>query len=162
MLAVLRVCSIAAVEENDKAAVGRSRGGSGEVVDGARAAGNFAEQAPVRKRGRCLRVGWQELKKETASEGLDEPKPQIGHARNCSGSVSKGGKCDLAIAEHKGAKSEARAGQTMRKKKKLEKGTEARRRARAAGVTPAGTRVIEDKRKKPEKHKRRWLEQESA
>ena len=50
----------------------------------------------------------------------------------------------------------------MRKRKKLEKGTEARRRARAAGAAPAGTRVIEDKRKKPEKHKRRWLEQESA
>jgi len=50
----------------------------------------------------------------------------------------------------------------MRKKKKLEKGTEARRRARASGVAPAGTRVIADKRKKPEKHKRRWLEQESA
>jgi hypothetical protein len=46
----------------------------------------------------------------------------------------------------------------MKKKKKLEKGKEARRRARAAGVAPAGTRVIEDKRKKPEKHKGRWLE----
>jgi len=50
----------------------------------------------------------------------------------------------------------------MRKKKKLEKGIEARRRARAAGASPGGTRVVEDKRKKPEKHKRRWLEQESA
>jgi hypothetical protein len=76
--------------------------------------------------------------------------------------MSKGGKCDLAIAVHDRAKSEARAGKAMRKKKKLEKGTEARRRARAAGAAPAGTRVIEDKRKKPEKHKRRWLEQESA
>jgi hypothetical protein len=46
----------------------------------------------------------------------------------------------------------------MKKKKKLEKGKEARRRARAAGVAAAGTRVIEDKRKKPEKHKGRWLE----
>ena len=48
----------------------------------------------------------------------------------------------------------------MKKKKKLEKGKEARRRARAAGAVPAGTRVIEDKRKKPEKHKRsaaEWL-----
>jgi hypothetical protein len=49
----------------------------------------------------------------------------------------------------------------MRKKKKLEKGKEARRRARVAGVAPAGTRVIEDKRKKPEKHKRRWLQDQS-
>jgi hypothetical protein len=49
----------------------------------------------------------------------------------------------------------------MRKKKKLEKGKEARRRARVAGVAPAGTRVIEDKRKKQEKHKRRWLQQET-
>jgi hypothetical protein len=46
-----------------------------------------------------------------------------------------------------------------RKKKKLEKGTEARRRARAAGLQPAGTKVIEDKRKKPEKHKTQWLEE---
>jgi len=50
----------------------------------------------------------------------------------------------------------------MRKKKKLEKGKEARRRARAAAVAPGGTRVIEDKRKKPEKHKGRWIEQESV
>jgi hypothetical protein len=41
-----------------------------------------------------------------------------------------------------------------KKKKKLEKGKEARRRARSAGAAPAGTRVIEDKRKKPEKHKK--------
>jgi len=49
----------------------------------------------------------------------------------------------------------------MKKRKKLEKGKEARRRARVAGVAPAGTRVIEDKRRKPEKHKRRWLERET-
>jgi hypothetical protein len=47
-----------------------------------------------------------------------------------------------------------------KKKKKLEKGKEARRRARAAGLTPAGTKVIEDKRQKPEKHKNQWLEEE--
>jgi hypothetical protein len=46
-----------------------------------------------------------------------------------------------------------------KKKKKLQKGKEARRRARAAGLTPAGTKVIEDKRKKPEKHKGQWLEE---
>jgi len=40
-----------------------------------------------------------------------------------------------------------------RKKKKLDKGVEARRRARRSGLAPAGTRVIPDKRKKPEKHK---------
>ena len=47
-----------------------------------------------------------------------------------------------------------------KKKKKLEKGKEARRRARAAGLSPAGTKVIEDKRKKPEKHKSEWLQEE--
>ena len=48
----------------------------------------------------------------------------------------------------------------MRKrKKKLEKGKEARRRARVAAAAPAGTRVIADKRGKPEKHKGRWLEE---
>jgi len=46
-----------------------------------------------------------------------------------------------------------------RKKKKLEKGREARRRARAAASAPGSTRVIEDKRRKPEKHKGRWLEE---
>jgi hypothetical protein len=50
----------------------------------------------------------------------------------------------------------------VKKKKKLDKGKEARRRARVAGASPAGTRVIEDKRKKPERHRRRWLEQETA
>jgi hypothetical protein len=40
-----------------------------------------------------------------------------------------------------------------RKKDRLEKGTEARRRARKSGLRPANTRVIPDKRKKPEKHK---------
>ena len=50
----------------------------------------------------------------------------------------------------------------MRKKRKLEKSKEARRRARVSAAAPAETRVIEDKRKKPEKHKRRWLEQETT
>jgi hypothetical protein len=40
-----------------------------------------------------------------------------------------------------------------RRKKQLDKGLEARRRARRAGLAPGGTRVIPDKRKKPEKHK---------
>jgi hypothetical protein len=40
-----------------------------------------------------------------------------------------------------------------RRKNRLEKGIEARRRARKSGLAPAGTRVIPDKRKKPEKHK---------
>jgi hypothetical protein len=40
-----------------------------------------------------------------------------------------------------------------RRKNRLEKGIEARRRARKSGSAPAGTRVIPDKRKKPEKHK---------
>jgi len=40
-----------------------------------------------------------------------------------------------------------------RKKKRLDKGIEARRRARRSGLAPSNTRVIPDKRKKPEKHK---------
>jgi hypothetical protein len=40
-----------------------------------------------------------------------------------------------------------------RKKKKLEKGKEARRVARLSGLKPSATRVIEDKRKKPARHK---------
>jgi hypothetical protein len=44
-----------------------------------------------------------------------------------------------------------------RHKKRLDKGKEARRRARNAGLAPGVTRMIEDKRKKPPKHKRDML-----
>jgi len=50
----------------------------------------------------------------------------------------------------------------MRKKKKvLDRGKEARRAARQSGIAPAVTRVIADKRKRPPKHKKQWLERES-
>ena len=45
-----------------------------------------------------------------------------------------------------------------RKKRTIEVGKEARRVARKSGLAPAVTRVISDKRKKPAKHKKRWLE----
>jgi hypothetical protein len=48
-----------------------------------------------------------------------------------------------------------------RKKKVLDAGKEARRRARASGLVPDATRVIADKRKRGPKHKQRWLETES-
>jgi hypothetical protein len=49
----------------------------------------------------------------------------------------------------------------MRKKKKvLDRGKEARRAARQSGIAPAVTRVITDKRKRPPKHKKQWLERE--
>ena len=51
----------------------------------------------------------------------------------------------------------------MKKRRgKLDRSTEARRRARASGAKPGATRVIENKRKRPEKHKKRWLETEMA
>lgn len=46
-----------------------------------------------------------------------------------------------------------------RKKKLLDKGTEARRRARRSGLNPSNTRVILDKRKKPQKHKPNLLQE---
>ncbi|HEU0038953.1 MAG TPA: hypothetical protein VFR76_06745 [Verrucomicrobiae bacterium] len=47
----------------------------------------------------------------------------------------------------------------MKKRKQiLDKGTEARRVARKSGIAPAATRVIPDKRKRPPKHKKQWLE----
>jgi hypothetical protein len=46
-----------------------------------------------------------------------------------------------------------------RKKKRLDKGIEARRRARRSGLAPGNTRVIPDKRKKPEKHKPNLLQE---
>jgi len=49
----------------------------------------------------------------------------------------------------------------MRKRKKiLDKGTEARRAARKSGIAPAVTRVIPDKRKRPPKHKKHFVETE--
>jgi hypothetical protein len=47
-----------------------------------------------------------------------------------------------------------------RRKKSLKKGTEARRRARRSGLAPASTRVIEDKRRKPPKHKKDLLREQ--
>jgi hypothetical protein len=49
----------------------------------------------------------------------------------------------------------------MKKRKKvLDKGTEARRAARNSGIAPAVTRVIPDKRKRPPKHRNKLLETE--
>jgi hypothetical protein len=48
----------------------------------------------------------------------------------------------------------------MRKKKKrLDKGKEARRLARSAAAAPAATKVVPDKRKKPEKHRKKWRDE---
>jgi hypothetical protein len=47
------------------------------------------------------------------------------------------------------------------KRKKLDKGKEARRAARNSGIAPAVTRVIPDKRKRPPKHKKTIVELES-
>jgi len=50
----------------------------------------------------------------------------------------------------------------MKKRKKvLDKGTEARRAARNSGIAPAATRVIPDKRKRREKHKKQLIEVEA-
>jgi hypothetical protein len=46
-----------------------------------------------------------------------------------------------------------------RRKKKLDKGTEARRVARKSGLVPAVTRIIPDKRKKLNKHKQDLLQE---
>jgi hypothetical protein len=48
-----------------------------------------------------------------------------------------------------------------RRKKILDAGVEARRAARYSGIAPAATRVISDKRKRPAKHKKKWLEREA-
>jgi hypothetical protein len=45
-----------------------------------------------------------------------------------------------------------------RKKKVLDVGQVARRKARESGLAPAVTRVIVDKRKRPAKHKKKALE----
>ena len=55
-----------------------------------------------------------------------------------------------------GAELRRGVGKMRRKKKSLDAGTEARRRARKIGLAPSGTKVIPDKRKKPEKHKKDW------
>jgi hypothetical protein len=48
-----------------------------------------------------------------------------------------------------------------RKKKTLDAGVEARRAARRSGIAPAATKIVEDKRKRPDKHKKKWLERET-
>jgi hypothetical protein len=48
------------------------------------------------------------------------------------------------------------------RKKKFDKGTEARRVSRNSGIAPANTKVIADKRKRPPKHKKKWLDEPSA
>jgi len=50
----------------------------------------------------------------------------------------------------------------MKKRKNgiLDVGKEARRVARRSGIAPAVTRVIPDKRKRPPKHKKQWLEEQ--
>jgi hypothetical protein len=48
-----------------------------------------------------------------------------------------------------------------RKKKILDIGVEARRAARRSGIAPAATQVVPDKRKRPPKHKKTWLEKEN-
>jgi hypothetical protein len=47
-----------------------------------------------------------------------------------------------------------------KRKKILDKGTEARRAARNSGLAPSVTRVIPDKRKRPAKHKKQSVETE--
>jgi hypothetical protein len=49
-----------------------------------------------------------------------------------------------------------------RKKKILDVGQVARRKARESGITPATTRVIADKRKHPPKHKKQLLDEDLA
>jgi hypothetical protein len=48
-----------------------------------------------------------------------------------------------------------------KKKKVLDVGVEARRAARNSGIAPSATRVIADKRMRPAKHKKKWLEREA-
>ena len=47
-----------------------------------------------------------------------------------------------------------------KRRKKLDKGTETRRLARNSGLVPGATRVVEDKRGKPPKHKQRLESEE--
>lgn len=47
-----------------------------------------------------------------------------------------------------------------RKKRTLDPGAEARRAARRSGISPAATKIVGDKRKRPAKHKKQWLERE--
>lgn len=47
-----------------------------------------------------------------------------------------------------------------RKKKTLDAGVEARRAARRSGIAPGAVKVIADKRNRPAKHKKKWLEAE--
>jgi hypothetical protein len=58
-------------------------------------------------------------------------------------------------ATRKDGVKKARKNVKKARKKKFDRGTEARRAARNSGVAPAVTRVIEDKRKRPPKHRKK-------
>jgi len=47
-----------------------------------------------------------------------------------------------------------------KREQKMDKGVEARRRARNSGLSPRVTRVVADKRKKSPKHKKNLLQEE--
>ena len=50
----------------------------------------------------------------------------------------------------------------MKKRNKtLDRGVEARRAARRSGIAPRATKVIANKRRRPAKHKKKWLETEA-
>jgi hypothetical protein len=48
-----------------------------------------------------------------------------------------------------------------RKKKTLDAGVEARRAARRSGLAPGVTKIVEDRRKRPAKHKKQWLTEQA-
>ena len=48
------------------------------------------------------------------------------------------------------------------KRKKLDKGNEARRLARKSAPKPGSTKVVRDQRRKPEKHKGKWLDEQQG
>jgi hypothetical protein len=69
-----------------------------------------------------------------------------------------------ALRQHASFRSGVRitfaSGMKRRKKKVIDVGKEARRVARKSGIAPAATRVIPDRRKRAEKHKKQWLSSE--
>src|SRR2546423_6112063 len=85
-----------------------------------------------------------------------------GHRLKACATGSRGkGNSSAAKAERQGSLMSdlkvrpSKVGQMKRRKKKvLDVGTEARRAARKSGLVPGAMRVIEDKRKRPSKHRK--------
>ena len=124
--------------------VGRENGAGGKVIDWAGVAGDFGEHAAVRQ------VDGSLSEKRAATSQHEQRKKIFRSSSKGSHRVNIVAFCGWNV------NGEDEDTGMRKRKKKLDAATEARRRARKIGPKPNETKVIPDKRKKPQKHKEDW------